>query len=217
MGGDRTLRGQTSPPAHWSGNSVKFRPEVVDVLAVGPTTAEATDATRRSVMSGAALSPRGVLARFERGDLQASLAIVLAASAVIHLAVTPAHLKEYTAFGVFFVAAAVLQLGAAAMCARRASRTVVWLSAALSGAIAAVWLVSRTSGLPIGPEAGVAEAVGLADVVSTIYELAAVVVAVPLAFRLARGEQARLRLSAAASTWAVFAGWITVGAIFVGH
>ena len=77
--------------------------------------------------------------------------------------------------------------------------------------------MSRTTGLPIGPDAGEAEAVGLADVVSTIYELAAVAVAVPLAARLVRVEVARLRVSAKASTWAVFAGWITVGATFVGH
>lgn len=166
---------------------------------------------------GSRLRALGLLETIDTPDLHASLTVVLAASAVIHLAVTPAHLREYTAFGVFFIVAAVLQLGAAWLCWRRASRAVVWMSATLSVVIAAVWLVSRTVGLPIGPEAGVAEEVGLADVVSTIYEVVAVVVAVPLAMRLRRGESVRMRMTAKASTWAVFLGWVTVGAIFVGH
>jgi len=155
--------------------------------------------------------------RIETADLQASLTVVLVGAAVIHLAVASAHLREYTVFGVFFVAAAVLQLGAAWLCWRRATRTGVWASALLSGVIAAVWGVSRTVGLPFGPQAGEAEAVGLADLVATIYEVIAAGVAVPLAARLVRGQSVRMRMSARASTWALFACWTTVGAIFVGH
>ena len=154
--------------------------------------------------------------RVGRADLQTALVVTLVSSAVIHLAVTPAHMREYFAFGVFFIVAAVAQLGAALWCRRRASRASTLVALALSAVIAAVWLVSRTTGLPIGPEAGEAEAIGLADVVSTVYELMSVVAAGALVVGLGRGEALRMRWTTRSATWATFAGWITVGAIYAG-
>lgn len=152
-----------------------------------------------------------------RSDLQTALVVVLLASAVIHLGVTPVHLREYTGYGVFFVSAAILQVGAAVLCIRRATRGAVWAAGALSVLIAAVWLVSRTVGLPVGPDAGEPEPIGMADIVSTLYEFIAAGVAIPLGAQLRPRTPQRLHLSAAAHTWAMFAGWITIGAIFVGH
>ena len=152
-----------------------------------------------------------------RDDLQAALAFLLVASAGVHLAVTPAHLREFAAFGVFFVVAGLSQLAAALWCVRRASMAAVWFAAGLSAAIVLVWLMSRTIGLPIGPEAGTAEPVGLADVVSTIYEVAAVVISIAVARRLQPGDAPRMRLSPNAVTWAMAGTWVTFGAIFVGH
>lgn len=153
-----------------------------------------------------------------RADLQAVLVVSLAASGIIHLGVTPAHLREYTAFGVFFIVAAVAQLAAGWWCGRRASRVSVGVALVLSAVIAAVWVVSRTTGLPIGPEAGEAESVGLADVVSTIYELVSVASATALVIAVDRGERLRMRWTPRSATWATFAVWITVGAVFAsGH
>lgn len=39
--------------------------------------------------------------------------------------------------------------------------------AAGNAVVAATWLVTRTTGLPLGPEAGEPEAVGIADTVAT--------------------------------------------------
>jgi Na+-transporting methylmalonyl-CoA/oxaloacetate decarboxylase gamma subunit len=72
------------------------------------------------------------------------------------------------------VLSAVLQLAAGwAMC-RRPSRGVLGFAVVLSLGIAAVWLMSRTVGLPIGPEHWTPEEVGSLDVVSTADELALV-------------------------------------------
>jgi hypothetical protein len=49
------------------------------------------------------------------------------------------------------------------------------LVGALGNALIAVtWVISRTTGLPFGPGAGEPEPVGIADVVSTAFELALV-------------------------------------------
>lgn len=156
-------------------------------------------------------------ASVERDDLQVGLAILVAASGVIHLAVTPAHFDEYLPFGVFFLVCGALQLLLAHRCLRRGSRSVVRMAGALSLLIAVVWLGSRTTGLPIGPEAGEAERIGLSDVVATLYELAAVGFAAVLAGRLPGRERVRARATTLTSTAGAVLGWMTVGAIFVGH
>lgn len=196
---------------------VKARDLRPDVLRVDPVTAPASLPRGWRAARPAPPPSRRLLAGVERGDLQAGLTIALAASAAIHLAVTLAHLRDDAGSAVFFVSVALLQLGAAALCARRACRSVVWASAALSVAIAGVWFVSRTAGLPVGPDAGQAQAVGLADVVSTGYELVAATVAVALGTRLRTGQPLRMRLTPRSGIWAASSIWITLGAIFVGH
>jgi hypothetical protein len=53
----------------------------------------------------------------------------------------------------------------------------------MSAAPLAVWLWSRTAGLPFGPEPGVPEAVGLADTAACLLEAATLAVALVLARR----------------------------------
>lgn len=93
-------------------------------------------------------------------------------AALIHFSVAPAHFREYWGFGVFFVVVAALQLGWAEL-ARRYGPDARPLLVGLVGnlAVAALWLASRTVGLPVGPEAGQAEGLGLHDVLATLDEL----------------------------------------------
>src|SRR5215510_6428826 len=107
---------------------------------------------------------------------QYGLALTSLATAAIHFAVTGDHFEEDVLFGVFFVAVAWAQALWAVAILLTPTRLV--LAAGLAGNLAVVvlWVVSRTVGVPIGPEAGTAEAVGAIDVAATILELVIVVV-----------------------------------------
>ena len=87
-------------------------------------------------------------------------------AAAIHYAVTPEHFAEWWAFGVFFAAISWFQALWAVGYALRPTNTLAWL------AIVVMWMWSRTLGVPLGPEAGTVEAVGLRDALATLFELA---------------------------------------------
>ena len=105
------------------------------------------------------------------GGAPYALAVLSLGCAVIHAVVVGPHLQEYALFGWFFLAVAVFQLAWAALVVMRPTRTWLVLGAAANLAIAVIWIWSRTAGLPIGPEPGTPEAVGVRDVVSTLYEV----------------------------------------------
>jgi hypothetical protein len=138
-----------------------------------------------------------------------SLAAASAAAAgFVHFAVAPEHFAEWWGFGTFFVLCGEVQLGWALLVRRRPGKAV--LSTGLVGSLllVALWAVSRTSGLPLGPDPGVPEAVGTPDVVAIALEL---VTAVSCAWALS-GRRARfarplalgaLALTAAAASFAL--------------
>jgi hypothetical protein len=95
-------------------------------------------------------------------------AVASAAAAGIHFAVAPEHFDEWWGFGTFFVVSGAAQLAWAAF-PRKA-----WIGIAGNALFIALWAVSRTRGLPIGPEAGTPEAVGPLDVISVALELSAI-------------------------------------------
>jgi hypothetical protein len=98
--------------------------------------------------------------------LRSVVASTLLGAAVIHAAQAPSHLAEWWAAGVTFVALAAAQalLGGAA--AAWAERWVWLLAQVVSLAAIGLWALSRTVGLPLGPEAGEPEPVGRADLVA---------------------------------------------------
>jgi len=106
--------------------------------------------------------------------LRFAVAVASAGAATIHFAVIDQHFAEYWLFGVFFVAAALAQLGWVIAVASNPTRTVYLVGALGNALIAVTWVISRTTGLPFGPGAGEPEPVGIADVVSTALELAVV-------------------------------------------
>lgn len=94
-----------------------------------------------------------------------------AAAAGVHAAVGPLHFRESALFGLFFAASAMLQLlWAGALMAHRTKGLL--LAGALGNlAVVAMWVVTRTVGLPLGllPEP---EAVGPWDLASVVWGLA---------------------------------------------
>jgi hypothetical protein len=125
--------------------------------------------------SGVALEVRTEVER-----LIALLAALSWLAALIHAAVVPEHWSEHEPFAVCFALLAVVQGGWAVAFFRRPTAGLLAFAAVLSFGVAAVWALSRTTGLPVGPEAGTAEPVGSLDVAATAVELFLGVVAVGL-------------------------------------
>lgn len=120
------------------------------------------------------------------------LALLSTSAAAIHFAVVWEHLEEFALFGALFGATAVLQLAWAALVVLRPLSRRVLLAGVIGNiGLAATWLLSRSAGLPIGPEPWTPEPVGVADVFVTAVEVAIVCVVLGLvgrgssAFRIA--------------------------------
>jgi hypothetical protein len=99
------------------------------------------------------------------------LALLSLAAAAIHVAVMGEHFGEFFAHGVFFAVVAWLQAAWAVAILVAPSRALLWAAAIGNVVVVAVWVVSRTTGLPVGPEAGVPEPAAFLDVFATILEL----------------------------------------------
>jgi len=122
------------------------------------------------------------------GTDQWLLAALLLGAGAIHVAMAPSHLGESAIEGAGFLAAAWVQLALGVVVLLRApSRRLLLAVAATSVVLIAVWLVSRTAGLPFGAHAGHAESVSVVDGVCVGLEAAAALVAVAKLAGLASG------------------------------
>ena len=117
----------------------------------------------------AAVVGRALLAR-SSDRLMTAVALCSAAAGAIHALVTPEHFQEYTLFGLFFLAVTVWQMGVVVAALHRPSRTLWTSTAVVSTAVLAVWALSRTTGMPIGPERWTPEPTGFLDLACGIYE-----------------------------------------------
>jgi hypothetical protein len=106
------------------------------------------------------------------GLLRWSLAWMALASAVIHASAAAEH-RGLPLHVAFFLVVAALQGGLAAAVLRGRSRRWVAVSAAFSGALVVIWVLSRTVGLPV-EGAATAEPIGFKDGISTLLELGVV-------------------------------------------
>ena len=101
--------------------------------------------------------------------------VLSAGAAAIHFAVIGDHFDEYWAYGMFFAIAAWLQLLWAIGLAASPSRWLFLIGTLGNTVIIAIWIISRTSGLPVGPHAGSPESVEFIDVLATGFEALIVV------------------------------------------
>ena len=108
----------------------------------------------------------GTLGRYLRWFLAA---LSLGAGA-IHFAVSGGHFDLSWMHGAFFAVVAWLQLAWAAAVILKPTRRLLIAGALGNAAIIGTWAVSRTWGVPVGPEAWTPEAVSLADVLATVFE-----------------------------------------------
>ena len=114
------------------------------------------------------------------------LAALLAGAALIHAAMLPSHLDESAVEGAGFVVAAWAQALLAVGVLVRPTRRLFLAVVVTNAALVAVWVVSRTAGLPFGAHAGHAESVSVVDGICVALEVVALLVAGALATNAGR-------------------------------
>jgi hypothetical protein len=95
----------------------------------------------------------------------------LVLAGAVHAAVIPEHLHHYLLFGVFFAGLSVVELWLAVVLIRRPERRLVGFVAIGSALTIVLWLMSRTTGIPIGPEQWTPEPFGALDIAASGAEL----------------------------------------------
>lgn len=132
---------------------------------------------------------------------------------IVHTLVTDDHWKEWWPSGLFFAAVTVAQFGWAMTAAVRNGRGLMALGVLVNAGILLLWGVSRVTGLPFGPHAGVPEQASTADLLTVGLELI-VCVAAGWSLRRPLAWSRSLRHSAVAACAAGFvAAVFTVPAI----
>jgi hypothetical protein len=127
-------------------------------------------------LAGAALA----LFAAVRGRGQEVVALLSIGAAVIHFAVVAEHFDEWWLTGLFFLGLGVFQLAWAVLVLAAPSRLLYLVGAVANALVVVLWIVSRTSGVPVGPGAGEAEPVALPDTLATAFEIVLVAVLVLL-------------------------------------
>ena len=131
-----------------------------------------------------------------------------AAAAGVHAAVGPAHFREATSFGLFFAAAALLQLVWASAIVLQPSRSLFRAGAAGNLLVVGLWLQTRTVGLPFGlmdrPEA-----FGPWDLACAAWELAVA----GSCLALLRTPARRLRVPSWSDWSGLARGWAALSAV----
>lgn len=100
-----------------------------------------------------------------------SVGLLSVGAALIHFAVIGEHYDEDVLAGLFFVGLSIFQLVWALGVVIRPRRWLLAAGIAVNLATIVVWTVSRTVGLPIGPESGEAIEAGFGDTVATAFEV----------------------------------------------
>jgi hypothetical protein len=112
-----------------------------------------------------------------------TLVSLSAAAGTVHLTVAADHFKEYFLFGLFFIVAGASQVAWSALVTLAGPTRLLLLLATGNSLVVLLWVVSRTSGVPLGPTAGAPEKIGYADTLTTVFEALIVVFAVQLLLR----------------------------------
>lgn len=140
-----------------------------------------------------------------RPYLLGGLAALSIGAAVIHFAVVFEHFSEYTLYGVFFLAISWAQAIWPAVLLWRPSRPWLWLGLAGNAIILAVYVASRTAGLPFGPDLHSPESVGALDVMSCVLEFGLTAGCATLLWRPSLAERPAAPRGAFASVTALVA------------
>ncbi len=161
--------------------------------------------------------PRNGSDQFDRDLTVRWLAAVLSLTAgAVHFGYAPHHLSEDWAHGWFFLLIAAYQCAFAVLIVARPRRW-VWASAIIVNVgIIATWVISRTIGLPLGPEALRSEVFSAPDIVSSVVEGIIILLAiVALAFPAFLQRPSRERISLRFAALAIGTVAVVLGAIML--
>lgn len=119
------------------------------------------------------------------------LGVASGASAVAglaHYAAIPAHRAEWSVAAFLFTVVGAFQVLWPVLIRTHPGRVLWWTGLAVNVGLLTVWAISRTSGMPFGPEAGEPEPVGVLDLIASVSELIVVAALLvrPLLSRTAR-------------------------------
>jgi hypothetical protein len=189
--------GEYAAAVYFAGVVPRFRPAERPGLRRSLQNASAAAVIRlRRFQSGVpAARPRTA-----QEELALVAALLVFASSFIHSAEISAHWEQYWLYGVFFGVVTLLQaLWSVMIYGDSLNRRYLLAGAVGNAALIVIWAITRTVGVPIGPQNG-PEAVGAIDVLSKLDELAAVVLIAAVLAHL-RGSlssisQLHLRLAA---------------------
>jgi hypothetical protein len=146
-------------------------------------------------------------------EARTSLALASLSAGLIHVMAGFHHWSEYWLFGFGMFVMAIAQVAGAAALGYAAGRPAAVAALVVNLPILGLWLWSRTTGLPFGPEPGQAEAVGIPDAICTFTEL--VLVGGVIALLRGVGDRALSRWSTLALV--TFAVGAMTGFGHVGH
>jgi hypothetical protein len=129
-------------------------------------------------MDAAPSSPSSPSPAYAAPRVSRSLVYCTAALSVVvayaHFAYAASHFEEWWAYGVFFVAAGNLQALFAYMLIWRPRSWLALAGVAGNLAILVVYVLSRTSGVPLGPHARLVEEAGTVDWLTAAGEVATI-------------------------------------------
>lgn len=108
-------------------------------------------------------------------------------ASLIHVVAAFQHVSEYALSAVFFALLAPAQFAWGIALYRSRARGILHVGLAMCLGVVALWITSRTVGLPIGPEPWKPEAVGALDTIATADEI---VLALIAALELKRARHA---------------------------
>ena len=115
------------------------------------------------------------------------------------------HFAEYTLYGVFFLVLSWAQVIWPVILLWRPSRLWLWLGIGGNAIVIAVYVASRTAGLPFGPDLHNPESVGALDVVSCVLEFVLIAGCAVLLWRPSLADRPVNRRGAAARVAALAA------------
>ena len=114
-------------------------------------------------------TPAAPLVRTGRRTVAAACVLSLVAAGV-HMLVTPEHFAAWWGYGMFFVVVANVEIALACLLVLHPSRWILRAGLWSTMATLLMYFVSRTSGIPLGPDSGMVEEVETLGLIATVAE-----------------------------------------------